>query len=98
MISVFQDGAAQPLPSRPDMVGELCSHSGAPMRDIRLVLDLQAPMPLTKVVQPYREPTHPAVIPRHFGKDQRLTHLALIAQATGPIMPLHHTRVNNFVP
>ena len=67
------------------------------MRDLRLVLDLQATMRVTEIVQPHREPTHPAVIPRRFGKGQGLTHFALIAQATGPIMPLHHTRVNHFV-
>jgi len=67
------------------------------MRDLRLVLDLQAPLPVTEVVQPYREPTHPAVIPRRFGKGQGLMHIAVIAQANGPIMPLHHARVHGFV-
>jgi hypothetical protein len=97
MISAPQDGAEQPLPSRPDMVGELCCHGRAPMRDMPLVLDLQAAMSVTKIVQPHREPTHPAVIPRRFRKGQGLTRFALIAQATGPIMTLHHTRINDFV-
>ena len=31
-----------------------------------------------------------------FGKGEGLAHLALIAQATGPLVPLHRTRVNGF--
>src|SRR5688572_20276731 len=58
------------------------------MRNLRLVLDLQTAMGVTEIVQSYREPTHPAVIPRRFGKSQRLTPLALIAQATGAILPV----------
>ena len=61
------------------------------------MLDLHAAMSVTKIVQPHREPTHPAVIPRCFGKGQGLTHFALIAQATGPVMTLHYTGVNNVV-
>jgi hypothetical protein len=45
----------------------------------------------TEVLESYREPTHPAVIPRHWGEGQRLPHLALVAQATGPLMPFDDT-------
>ena len=47
------------------------------MDDLPLLFDPQATMRVTKIVQPYRKPTHPAVIPRRFGKGQRLTHFAL---------------------
>ena len=97
MISAPQDGAEQPLPRRPDMVGELCCHGRAPMSDLRLVLDFHAPMSVAEIVQPHREPTPPAVIPRCFGKGQGLTHLALIAQATGSVMTLYRTRVHSLV-
>ena len=67
------------------------------MRYLARLLDLQTAVSPTEIVEPDREPTHPAVIPRRFGKSQRLTHLALIAQATGAVMPLHHTGVNDVV-
>src|SRR5919202_3255465 len=51
-------------------------------------------MPPTKVIEPHREPTHPAVIPRHFGEGQRLPHLPLIPQATSPIMPFDDAGIN----
>ena len=68
------------------------------MRDRRLVPALQAAVSTTEIVEPYREPTHPAVIPRRFGKGQGLPDLALIAQATRPVMTLDHTRVADLVP
>ena len=40
-----------------------------------------------KIVEAHREPTHPAVIPWHFGEGQRLPDLPLIPSATGPVMP-----------
>ena len=55
---------------------------------------LEAAMPLTKVIQPYGEPAHPAVRARGFRKGQSLAHLALIAQATRAVMTLHDTRVD----
>jgi hypothetical protein len=67
------------------------------MRDMPLVLDLQTTMSVAEIIQPHREPTHPAVIPRCFGKGERLAHLALITQATGPVMTLHRTRMNDCV-
>src|SRR5262245_35546426 len=42
------------------MVGELYGHGRAPMRDLRLMLDFQAPMRVTAIVRPDREPTHPS--------------------------------------
>lgn len=51
----------------------------------------------TKVVQPHREPTHPPVIPWHFGEGQRLADLPLIPQATGPVMPFDDAGMNLFV-
>src|SRR5262245_31257628 len=51
-----------------------------------------------EVVQPHREPAHPAVVPARCGKGQGLPDLALVPQATGPIMPFDDTRVNDFVP
>ena len=60
------------------------------MRDMPLVLDLQTAMSVAEIVQPHREPTHPAVIPRRFGKGERLAHLALITQATGPVVSWDH--------
>jgi hypothetical protein len=79
------------------MIGELRYHCWAAMRNLCLVPDLQATMRVTEIVQPHRKPTHPAVRACRFGKGQGLTHFALIAQATGPIMALDHTRVNGFV-
>ena len=79
------------------MVGEICCHGRAPMHDLRLVLALQTTMGVTEIIQPHREPTHPAMIPGGFGKSQGLTHFALIAQATGPVLTLSRTRVNYFV-
>src|SRR5262249_42227312 len=54
-------------------------------------------MPVTEIVQPSREPPHPAVIARRVGKGQGLTHFAVIAYATGPMMALHHARVHDLV-
>src|SRR6266851_953699 len=51
-------------------------------------------MPPTEVIESHREPTHPPVIPRHFGEGQRLPDLAPVAQATGPVVPFDDTRVN----
>ena len=80
------------------MVGELCGHGRAAMHDLRLVLNLQATIRVTEIVESHRDPTHPSVIPCRFGKGQRLAHLSLIAQTTGPVMPLDHTRVDDVVP
>src|SRR5262245_27150013 len=70
------------------MIGELGCHSRAPMHDLRLVLDLHATMCVTEIVESHREPTHPAVIPRRFGKGQGLAHFAPVAPATGAVMPV----------
>jgi hypothetical protein len=80
------------------MVGSLGCHGRGLMRNLPLGLDLQAPVSVTDIVQPRREPTPPAVIPRRFGKGQGLPALALIAQATGPVVTLYPTRVDDFVP
>src|SRR5262245_7465754 len=79
------------------MIGELCCHGRAPMQDPRRVLDLQATLRVTAIGEPHCEPTPPAVIPRRFGKGQRLAHLALIAQAAGSVMPLHDPRIDDCV-
>lgn len=47
-----------------------------------------------KVLEPHREPAHPAVGARCVRKGQRLAHLALVAQATRAVLPLPHTRVH----
>src|SRR5215831_4066606 len=80
------------------MVGALGCHGWAPMSNIPLVSDLQATVSVTEIVPPHREPAHPAVIARRCGTGQRLPDLALMAQAAGPMMPLHHTRVDDVVP
>src|SRR5262245_12042446 len=77
------------------MVSQFGCHGWALLRDMPLVLDLQTAMSVAAIVQPHREPTHPAVIPRRFGKGERLAHLALITQATGPVMTLHRTRIDD---
>lgn len=64
------------------------------MRDLPLVLQLETTVSATKIVQPHGQPAHPAVIAQGLRKGQGLAHLALIAQATRAIMPLHHTRVD----
>jgi hypothetical protein len=51
----------------------------------------------TEVVQPHGEPTHPLVIARHFGEGQGLSHLALVAQPTGAVVPFHDTCVHLLV-
>ena len=79
------------------MVGELCCPGRAPMRDRHLVPPLHAAMRPTKIVQSHAEPTHPAVRPRGLGKGQRLTPLALLAQAPGPHRPLHPARLHDWV-
>jgi hypothetical protein len=80
------------------MVSYFGCHGRGLMRDLPRGLDLQATVSMTDIVQPHREPTHPAVIPCRFGKGQGLPGLTLIAQATGPVMTLYHTRVDDFVP
>src|SRR5262245_57913877 len=75
------------------MVGEPCCHGWAPMSNIPLVSDLQATMCVTEIVQPHREPAHPAVIPWGFRKGEGLTDLPLIPQATRPVMSRHHTGI-----
>ena len=67
------------------------------MHDLHLLLQLETTMRPTKIIPPYREPTHPAVIPRRFREGARLAHLALIAQATGPVLTLHDTRLDDFI-
>src|SRR5262245_41839728 len=52
----------------------------------------------TKVRQPHREPTHPAVRPRSFGKGQGLAPRAPIAQATCAVMSRHNTRLDRCIP
>src|SRR5215471_12751492 len=75
------------------MVGELGCHGRAAMSHLPFVLALQAPMCVTAIVQSDCEPPHPPVLSSRFGKGQRLTPLALVAQAAGPVVPCHHTRV-----
>ena len=64
------------------------------MDHLAVLLDPQTAMRLTEVVEPHREPTHPAVIPLRFGKGQRLAHLPLVPQATGSVMPFDDTRID----
>ena len=64
------------------------------MRDLLPLFNLQAAMRPAKVVERYRQPTHPPVISVGFGKGERLAYLALIAQATGPIVTFHDTRID----
>jgi hypothetical protein len=64
------------------------------MLHLRILDAFYAAMPPTKVVQPYREPTHPPVLPRHFGESQRLPDLPLMPPATGPVMPFDDTGVD----
>src|SRR5262245_11063019 len=79
------------------MVGSLGCHGRGLMRDLPRGLDLQATVSATEIVQPHREPTHPAVVPRRFGNGQGLPGLALIAHATGPVVTLYHTRVDDVI-
>src|SRR5215469_7654951 len=48
----------------------------------------------TAVIQSHGEPAHPAVIPWGLRDGPSLAHLALIAQATGAVMTLHHPGVD----
>jgi hypothetical protein len=47
------------------------------MKHLILLPTLQAAVGPTEIIEPHRQPTHPAVIPIHFGKSQGLSHLAL---------------------
>ena len=61
------------------------------------LLDFQAAVRPTEIVESHREPTHPAVRAMRFGKGQRLAYFALVAQAAGAIVTFHHTRVDLLV-
>ena len=67
------------------------------MRNLPLGLALHATVSVTEIVQPRRAPTPPAVIPRRCGTGQSLPDLPVLAQATGPVMPLDPTRVDDVV-
>ena len=51
-------------------------------------------MSSTEVAKPHREPAHPTVITKCFGKGQGLSDLALIAQATRSIMTFDHACID----
>ena len=86
MISASQDGTFPFCPLRLLARRASLRWPGSDERPALSLMDFHAPMSVAEIVQPHREPTPPAVIPRCFGKGQGLTHLALIAQATGSVM------------
>jgi len=53
-------------------------------------------MSAAEVLQPHRAPTHPAVRAHRCGQGQGLTRFPLMVQATGPVMPLPHPRLDDF--
>ena len=97
ILSAPQDRAESPLPSRPARVSELACHGWTLMSARRLVLALHAAVSTTAIVQPYREPTPPAVRPRRVGTGQGLPDLALRAEAAGPMMPRDHPCMHDVV-
>ena len=83
---------------RPTMIGSPCRHRRTTLLHLPLLDPFSAAMPPTKVVQPHREPTHPPVIPWHFGEGPRLPDLPLIPQATGPVLPFNDAGMNLRIP
>lgn len=87
-------GTQEPLPNRPEVSREPCRYRWTAMRHLRVLLDGHTPMRAANIVERYGEPTHPPVRATRLSTGQGLTPLALMPQATGPLMTPHHTRMN----
>ena len=64
------------------------------MSHLILLPEFQAAVRPTEIIEPHREPTHPAVIPLRLGKGQRVSYFAPVAQAAGTVVAVHHARVD----